>query len=526
MKSVWVPIGVLLVVANALMISRIHRGGGDLVRLQPETHYQVVLRMEADLHGQEASVRALLPVADEVQTITSERIESAHFEYTFGERDGNREVTWRARDVVGHEAITYEAFVDVRETVYPLDDTTRLPAHMPADLAPYLRASETIQSDAPEIREQAAALLEGTEAHSARARIQRLYDFVHLEISGSDYENTLDAVTTLRWKEAFCGGQSRLLTALLRASGVPARLVGGLILEPGSKRITHVWVEAWVNGVWVPMDPLNGYFAVHPGHYLVFYRGDHALFGRTRNVNFQYLFNIHPWRVAPDEHLRTDAGVLDAYAIWESFRAADVSLNLLRIILLLPVGVLVVIFFRSVVGLSTFGTFHPALLAVAFRDSGLAWGVALYVLVLGAGLVVRALLDRIALLHTPRLALGLLLVVGVMLTVTYVSVQLGVLAPAHVSMFPIAILAITIESSFTRWTELGAKRALLIFAQTLFVIAVIFVLLDLAVLQALVFTFPEVLLIVGAAYLALGRYLGMRWLEFRRFRWLLAGSES
>ena len=111
-----------------------------------------------------------------------------------------------------------------------------------------------------------------------------------------------------------------------------------------------------------------------------------------------------------------------------------------------------------------------------------------------------------------------------MLGVTYGSVRAGILAPAHVSMLPIAILAITIESSFTKWTELGARRTLLIFVQTILVIAIIYELLDVFALQTLVYTFPEVLLIVGAAYLALGRYLGMRWLEYSRFRWLFAGE--
>ncbi len=520
MKSVWIPIGILLMVANALIVGRLWQGGPDLARLRPELHYRVTLRMETDLHGQPANVRTFLPVGDSVQTITSERIESEHFAYTFDYKSSNREVTWSTRGVEGHETIVYEAIIDVQNTLYELNETVHMPAHLPAELAAYLAPTETIQSDAPEIRDHAALLLRGTETESTAERVRKLYNFVHTEVAGSDYENTLDAVTTLLWREAFCGGQSRLLIALLRASEVPARLVGGLILDRGAKRTTHVWVEAWINGVWVPMDPLNGHFAERPGHYLMLYRGDEALFARTSNINFQYLFSIHPLRAAPDEHLRIASGLLDAYSIWENFRAADISLNLLRIILLLPVGVLVVIFFRSVVGFTTFGTFHPALLAVAFRDSGLGWGIALYVLVLGGGLLVRALLDRIALLHTPRLALGLLLVVGIMLGVTYLSVQTGVLAPAHVSMFPIAILAITIESSFTKWTELGAKRTLLIFLQTLIVISVVYVLLDVYALQTLVFTFPEVLLIVGAAYLALGRYLGMRWFEYSRFRWL------
>ena len=214
MKSVWIPIGVLLLVANALIVWRLWQGGPDLVRLRPELHYRVNLRMEVDLHGQPANVRTFLPVGDSVQTITSERIESEHFAYTFDDDEDNRVVTWSVRGVEGHETIVYEAVVDVQNTIYELDDSVQMPAHLPAELSEYLEPSQSIQSDAAEIRDHAALLLEGSEEESTAGRVRKLYDFVHTEVVGSDYENTLDAVTTLRWREAFCGGQSRLLIAL------------------------------------------------------------------------------------------------------------------------------------------------------------------------------------------------------------------------------------------------------------------------------------------------------------------------
>ncbi|HIG45607.1 MAG TPA: hypothetical protein EYQ20_03985, partial [candidate division Zixibacteria bacterium] len=95
-------------------------------------------------------------------------------------------------------------------------------------------------------------------------------------------------------------------------------------------------------------------------------------------------------------------GAFNAYAIWDSFGKAQISLNLLRIVLLLPVGVLIVIFFRNIVGFTTFGTFHPALIAVAFRDSGLLWGVLLYTGVLAAGMLLRVALDRIQLVQPTQ----------------------------------------------------------------------------------------------------------------------------
>ena len=525
MRSVWIPVSILLLVANVLLGLRILDGGGALAIRKPEVHHQVQLLIDTDLYGQDASVKSYLPVSSDIQTVTSERIESRNFSYTFARQGENRRVEWEAGGVEGHETILYEAVVDVEEVEYRIDEAAVIPSHLPAAVARYLAPTEKIQSDHPEVIALAERITGERSGLSLANRIRALYEFVHVEVQSNGYENSLDAVTTLRWKQAYCGGQSRLLIALLRASGIPARITGGLILDRGAKRTTHVWVEAWVNGVWVPMDPLNGYFAKHPSHFLVLYRGDEVLFSRTKRINFQYLFSIRPVRVAPDEHLRTPKELLDAYGIWEGFRTGGVSLSLLRTILLLPVGILVVIFFRSVVGLSTFGTFHPALIAVAFRESGIYWGMALYVLILGGGILFRALLDRIRLLHTPRLAIVLLLVVGIMLVVTLSAVTFGLNAPANISMFPIAILAITIEGSFNRWNEFGASKAFSIFLQTLFVIGAVYVTLDSLFVQNLVFTFPEFLLMVGAAYIFLGRYLGLRWLEYLRFRVLLRQGE-
>jgi len=183
--------------------------------------------------------------------------------------------------------------------------------------------------------------------------------------------------------------------------------------------------------------------------------------------------------------------------------------------------VLVVIFFRNVVGLTTFGTFHPALMAVAFRDTGLVWGVGLYLSVLLLGMGLRELLDRLQILHTPRLAIVLVFVVAFMLGASFFGVRFGAVEAAQLSMFPIAILTITVESLFTKAVELGRRQAFAVVLQTLLVITCVFLVMESHLVQALVFGFPEVLLAVAASYLVIGRWLGMRLSEYRRFRWLL-----
>ncbi|MEW6775129.1 MAG: UUP1 family membrane protein [Bdellovibrionota bacterium] len=522
MKRVLPAAIALLLLANLLLLLRAVRGHVRLSDMHPRIDYLVDLQVELDAQGDTATARVFLPKTNDFQTIRSERVESARLAYNLVSEGANRRGVWEARGIDGHELATYHATVTVHPKRFELPAGVPIPERYPDRIAQYLGSTETIQSDSEEIRKAAQEIREKLPSQDTATVVRGLYDFVLHEVKNSDYENTLDALTTLKWREAFCGGKSRLLAALLRASNIPARLVGGLILTPGSKKTTHAWVQAWVNGEWVPLDALNDHFAEHPANYLILYEGDHALVSRTKNINFNYLFNIEKWRVPPDEMMVAGgASSYNTYVFWNVFRQAHISLNLLRILLLLPVGVLIVILLRNVVGLATFGTFQPALLAVAFRETGFLWGVGLYFSVLVIGALLRLVLDRFQLLHTPRLAVLLTFIVGFMLAISYWGVQVGVLAPAHVSMFPIALLAITVEGAFIKTQERGISETVKILAGTLLAVALVYAAFDSHLLQAVVFVYPEVLLAVLAAYLLIGRWVGLRLFEYKRFRWLL-----
>ena len=523
MKRV-LPIAVLLfALANAILCLRVFAGDVSLARMKPRIDYLLSLTLEMGLQGDDASARVYLPGSNEFQTIRTERVESAHLSYDLVREGGNRRGVWEARGLSGQEATTYNATVTVRPVRFELPEGAPIPEQYPDEVLPYLESTDVIQSDAPEIRELASQLREGVPGNDLSLTIRALYDFVHDEVENSDYENTLDALTTLKWREAFCGGKSRLLVALLRASNIPAKMIGGIILSPGSKRTTHAWLSVWVNGVWVPMDALNGHFAEHPANYLVLYEGDHALISRSKDISFNYLFHIEKWRVPPDEVMAAGTSTKwNSYIFWDVFRKAHISLNLLRILLLLPLGALIVILLRNVVGLTTFGTFQPALLAVAFRESGILWGIALYLGILVIGAVLRRAVDWLQLLHTPRIAVILTFIVAFMLGTSYLAVRAGMLAPASVSMFPIALLAITVESAFIRGQERGTMETIKVLLGTLFAVGLIYLVFDSFVVQAVIFVFPEILLAILGLYLLLGRFVGMRLFEYHRFRWLLA----
>jgi hypothetical protein len=132
------------------------------------------------------------------------------------------------------------------------------------ELAEYLAHTVYIQSDAEQIKSLAAEII-GDEKNSweaAKKINQWVFDNIEKQFT-PDFSNALQ---TLQTKQGDCGEHSALTVALLRAAGIPARPVAGLVYwPPGEGFGYHAWVEAFV-GEWVMMDPAWGEDIVNPAH--------------------------------------------------------------------------------------------------------------------------------------------------------------------------------------------------------------------------------------------------------------------
>jgi len=290
-----------------------------------------------------------------------------------------------------------------------------------------------------------------------------------------------------------------------------------VILEQGSKRTSHQWVEVYIAGHWVPFCPTNHHFASLPATYLVLYRGDEALFRHTSDINFDYRFSIDA-ELVPSP---TAKSAFHAFNVWALFDRLGLSFALLRTILMLPVGALVVVIFRNVIGLPTFGTFLPALIAAAANETGAAWGllgVLIIVTVVGGA---RWSMQRLGLLHSPTLAILLAVVAFTILGIAMGAEALHVPRLARVTMFPLAVMAITAERFYLALAEHGTRKAGKELAGTLVVMLACHVVMGSLALQVLLIGFPEVLLAVIALDLYLGRWVGVRLSEYLRFRSLI-----
>jgi len=86
------------------------------------------------------------------------------------------------------------------------------------------------------------------------------------------------------------------------------------------------------------------------------------------------------------------------------------------------------------------------------------------------------------------------------------------------------ILTMTIERMSIVWEERGATEALQQGLGSLVVAAIAYLIMTIKQVEHLAFVFPELLLVLLAGTLLLGRYYGYRLFELRRFKQLVKGS--
>ena len=202
---------------------------------------------------------------------------------------------------------------------------------------------------------------------------------------------------------------------------------------------------------------------------------------------------------------------------WSEAVVAQVPLQAINLILVLPVIACIVVIFRSVIGVETFGTFAPVIVSLAFLMTGLVWGVAIFCVIVGLGVVMRSALQWVRIQLVARLAVLIALVSVMMAGLTVAGAYFGVGALLNVSIFPMVIMSNVIENFTTTQVELGTREAVRLTANTLLVCASCYVVIEWAGLQSIVLSFPEVLLAVVALEVAIGKWRGLRLLEYVRF---------
>lgn len=316
-----------------------------------------------------------------------------------------------------------------------------------------------------------------------------------------------------------------LVAEILAGARIPTRIAYGLALErPLVEGQLIPWLEVHNGDEWRGYNVVTGAPGYPPGFFI--WRYDDADLLRTRDVRDVGLsFSTTQTRVAQMDVAELTGAAFAVQPFGIDLTRLPVSVqNLYHVVLMLPLGALVVAFMRVVVGVPTFGTFMPILIALAFRETQLAWGLALFLTLVLVGLSLRLALAQLRLLLVPRLAVILVVVVCLMLAITVLSFRLGVEQGLSIALFPMVILAMTIERMSIVWEERGFGETAKETAGSLLVAVCGYFVMNEPHLEHLMFYFPELLLVVLAVLLLLGAYSGYRLTELFRFGALARSS--
>jgi hypothetical protein len=207
--------------------------------------------------------------------------------------------------------------------------------------------------------------------------------------------------------------------------------------------------------------------------------------------------------------------------------AAGVPANTIVLLLLLPIVAFVIAFSRNVVGIRGFGIFLPAALSVVFVATGPFVGIGLFLAIVTVSTVARMILRRLKLQlqYLPRMAFILWVVVFGVLGILFLAPVLKFPDLANVSIFAVLVLVLLAEDFIRVQLGKSIKTAVTLSFDTLILALLSFIFLTLKPIQGFVLLNPEVsLILVAVVDLMLGRYTGLRVLEFYRFRKLINGQ--
>ena len=382
---------------------------------------------------------------------------------------------------------------------------------------------ETADLPTSDVQVRQEAELAERESETAAQKIDRIFDFCRAIDSRPEAAGNSVAVAVAN-RVGTPVARARAMVTLCRALDIPARLVTGFIINEGADVQPYVWVEVFDKQEWNPFDPTNGWSYSLPANYLPVRRNADQIFNHNGNVTgLSAKYSIT--RMRPDPRILTDE-IKRPSQILDLTRLPVPMHNVMSLLLLLPFGALITAFVRNVVGVQTFGTFAPALLAMSFIYADWKTGLAILLVVVTAGLFGRLFLERLRLLMVPRLSI--ILTLAILCVVFCVSAfdYIEIAPSAQAVLLPMVILTILIERFYVTVEEDGLMYAVQLAAGTVIVAMLCFAILAWEEVGQWVLKYPEVHFFTIAAFIVLGRYAGYRLTELWRFRDLVEPGET
>lgn len=427
---------------------------------------------------------------------------SSRYGLTIAKTHENRRADWAIRRAKGAQTLYYR--ISVARSNLKVDWESKPEFPDPPDYEePYASAIraiiEDVREESADVESYTLELLKQLNSSSPNENVELIRD---------------QASNSAQWTGEIIN--------VLKGVRIPARMIWGIdITDSANDASLRPLLQVHNSSNWLTFDPETGSEGI-PANFLVWKVGDKGVSALDGGNSLDLKFSVTRTYAELIDVARQGAAKRDSFFSKFSLLTLPVqNQNAYQLLLMLPLGALLVVFLRTIIGLKTFGTFMPILIAMAFRETQLFWGVIMFSLIVSIGLMIRFYLEKLFLLLVPRLASVLVIVVILMLLISMITNQLGVERLLSISLFPMVILAMTIERMSITWEENGAREAIMQGVGSLFVASLGYLVMTNENLMYLIFVFPELLLVVLGLCLWMGGYTGYRLTELVRFKSML-----
>jgi 7 transmembrane helices usually fused to an inactive transglutaminase/Inactive transglutaminase fused to 7 transmembrane helices len=466
--------------------------------------WTVEARVKFTAESRPVKMSMFLPSSSGLFAIANEQFVSEGYGFVLSRKDGNRQGKWSIRKAVGKQTLYYQATM-VRVRTKAANGAEKAPKTAGDKLkGPVLAASKSVLK---EIREKSA---------DTPTMVEALIKRLNRPDPDENVKILLGAKPTVQKRV-------KMSVRVLALADLPSRMVHGVVLREGTNTLLKktrmiTWLEVYHKKKWISFDPTSGASPVSDNR-MRWWHGPDALTNLEGGKDLRLTLSVSP-KVEETITAAVRRGqVVNPLLLKFSLLGLPVNTQAVyRIMLLVPVGAVLLVLLRNVVGIKTFGTFMPVLVGLSFRETGLVKGIFLFVLLVGVGLTVRFCLERLKLLVVPRLAAVLIVVVISMALLSIITHRLGGHTGLSVALFPMVILTMIIERMSVVWEERGATEALVSGLGSLVTAALAFLIMNVKYVEHLVFVFPELLLVLLAITILMGRYTGYRLSDLYRFR--------
>lgn len=461
------------------------------------------VEFQAQAHGP-VKVQMFIPPLNQEFVSLNESFISNNYGVSVNRVENNRRVTWSSREASGNQTLYYRLVMNRRYSNEQPQASNVTPSGSSFRESLALAGAEKAAAEALLLPIQQHSADIETFISEAIKRVNNVHD---------------DNVRLLLGGDSSLTNRARVVALILSVAQIPIERVHTLRLTASHQQQTpELWLRS-VNGKnWLYFNPESGEEGL-PTDLMIWWTGDQPLLnvegGKPGLVTFTLSNSeINAIRLARLTNEQTHTGFLD-YSLYGLPLSTQQTY---QVMIMVPLGVLVILIVRNIVGLQTLGTFTPVLIALAFRETQLGFGILLFSLITAMGLLLRSYLEHLKLQMLPRLSVVLTFVVILIAAISLLSHRLGLDQALSVSLFPMVILTMTIERLSITWEERGGQHALKVALGTLVAAALAYALMSIPPLVYFVFTFPGVLLVLMALMLALGRYRGYRLTELFRFK--------